>query len=131
MMRAVHVAFFLCLLLITQPAVGRIDVARRPAGSYCGDYLGVVKGRISTGAARDTFDIWLDAFGDKYSCKKEKYTFDERTNQMTVVGATDPKDCLGKILIKNGLSLTVSYSPKEDVLDLDLGIVRLQLTACA
>ncbi|KEG13842.1 hypothetical protein DQ04_00751020 [Trypanosoma grayi] len=109
-----------------------VSVNRHPAGVYCGEYsLGLVKGRITAGQTPDTFDIWLDAFGEKYNCKDEKYIYNERTNHMDVVGATDPNDCLGKLLVQNGLPLTVVYFPREDTLELDLGIAKVDLSQCA
>ncbi|ESL09138.1 hypothetical protein TRSC58_03148 [Trypanosoma rangeli SC58] len=130
MIRTVCVTLFLCFVLIAQPSVGRISVVRRPEGAYCGDYINLVKGRIFADAVSEQFDIWLDVFSEKYTCKNEKYIFDERTKQMTIVGATDPKDCLGKVLLDNGLSLAVSYAENENALYLDLGLVNIKLSAC-
>ncbi|RNF10215.1 hypothetical protein TraAM80_01654 [Trypanosoma rangeli] len=131
MIRTVYVTLVLCFILIAQPSVGVINAARRPEGAYCGDYIGMVKGRILASAASEKFDILLDIFHEKYSCKNEKYTFDERTKQITIIGATDPKDCLGKVLVDNGLSLAVSYAENENTLYLDLGIVGIKLAACS
>ncbi|ORC87822.1 uncharacterized protein TM35_000202310 [Trypanosoma theileri] len=121
----------LILLLFLQTVNGAIVVGRVPDGAYCGNYsYGLVTGRISLGSLPNTFDIALTVFGDDYNCKNERYKYDEKTNKMEVPDSNNPNDCLGKLLVQNKLTLSVQYYPKEDELELDLGIAKIMLTQC-
>ncbi|KAH9599239.1 hypothetical protein LSM04_001154 [Trypanosoma melophagium] len=121
----------LILIIFIQTVSGALRVGRAPDGAYCGNYShGLVTGRISLGSLPDTFDIKLNVFGGDYYCQNERYKYDEKTNTMTVPDSNNPNDCLGKMLVQNKLTLTVQYFPKEDALELNLGIAKILLTQC-
>ncbi|KAG8346183.1 hypothetical protein ERJ75_000056800 [Trypanosoma vivax] len=101
-----------------------------PNGEYCGDYLGILKGRISIGLVPGKFDLYLNFSGKETQCMGEEYSYDEKTNVLDIKGAEDKNDCLGKMLHDNRLTLSVRYAPDADKLVLDFGIAVVELKKC-
>lgn len=108
----------------------KVREERMPDGTYCGSYAGIVEGRLFTKKGTDTFDIYLEALGDELVCKDEKYIYDPKTHTAEVPGASDPDDCIGQALTNQGLTLKVSYDPKQDIITLDLDMLKIECEKC-
>lgn len=123
----------LLFVVVLSATFGRsLSVSERlPDGTYCGEYSnGAVQGRLRTKKGADTFDLFLIAFGDRVTCKNEKYIYDPNTHTAVVPGATDPNDCLGRVLLDNDLTLAVSYDPQKDVMTLVLEAIVIECKKC-
>ncbi|CAD2221743.1 hypothetical protein AGDE_05564 [Angomonas deanei] len=129
-MRFFVLASILSTVCVTALTVQTTD-ERLPDGHYCGTYsFGLVKGEFNTTSGSTFFDLSLEAFGDTAECKNEKYIYDPATHKAVVVGATDPNDCLGKLLSDNKLTLEVLFNPEADIVTLDLGITKIDCPKC-
>ncbi|KAK7195098.1 hypothetical protein NESM_000433000 [Novymonas esmeraldas] len=104
---------------------------RMPDGLYCGSYAGgLVVGNLSMKAGTDKFDMVMKGLGLDLECKDETFLYDPKTHHATVVGATDPNDCIGAVLTENDLTLDVIYQPDEDIITLDLGFTQIICKKC-
>lgn len=121
----------LCFVLVSTTGICMIVRERVPNGTYCGNYAsGLVEGNVTTKAGSDTFDMHLHGLGMELNCENEKFIYDPKTHHAVVAGATDPNDCIGKVITENKLSLDVLYDPAKDVITLDVGITKIACKKC-
>lgn len=90
----------------------------------------MVVGKLDIKPSTSTTDIYLKGFGSETTCNDEKYTYDPKTHHAVLVGATDPQDCIGKMLHDNHLSLDITYNPAKDIILLDIKIAKIECTKC-
>lgn len=108
------------------------NTGKGPDGKYCGSFtMGLVRGELLVRQAQSDLDIHVEGVSNlNTTCEKEKYTFDKKTNEVYVPGATDKADCLGDLLGQGDLKLKVLYAPKTDVIRLDFGFTHVDCKTC-
>ena len=107
-----------------------LAAASGPSGQYCGSYMGMVSGTLTI-ESTTSFDITLTIFGTPTTCNNEAYSYDAATGVMTIPGAAEPTNCLGAIIVQNGMgTLTATYDPSSNDIDVVVSIASLTLDSC-
>eukprot|EP01121_Diplochlamys_sp_Union-15-3_P005843 TRINITY_DN16193_c0_g1_i1.p1 TRINITY_DN16193_c0_g1~~TRINITY_DN16193_c0_g1_i1.p1 ORF type:complete len:240 (-),score=26.33 TRINITY_DN16193_c0_g1_i1:90-809(-) len=103
-----------------------------PAGSYCGTYLDVVNVKATVNSLTSA-TLTGTVFGASVVCKDEAVSYDPTTNVIKLVDITAPNDCVGKLLSDNGVdpsSLTLTYTPSTNVINVAVSDITLTLASC-
>ena len=114
--------------------VAAVAGSASPQGDYCGDFMGIVEGKATfpqAGAARGNLTLTMTISGEAKTCANEPYTVNPKDSTITITQAADATSCIGKLLKDNDIpSLSVTYSPGDDSVDLDVDIADVTLEKC-
>jgi hypothetical protein len=106
-----------------------VVLAAGPSGSYCGSYNGLVTGKVDfTSGSSATINI--DILGSDTNCPGEGYTYDASNGVIDFPGATNPSDCLGRLLSSYGITMTATYDASANTISLGTSVASITLTPC-
>jgi hypothetical protein len=100
-----------------------------PTGSYCGDYMFVISGKITFNDA-ETFDLKIDVAGDTTTCTAEKFIM-APTGNLLLPNLQQDDDCVGQLMKSNSLSkMDIQFNSAHNTIALDVGAGKVTLKRC-
>ena len=118
------------LLLVAVAFVATVVLASGPHGHYCGSYNGIVTGKMQV-LSDTSANLNIDIFGSDTKCDNETYSYSSTTHVIDFPGATEPTNCLGRLLSTYGITMTATYDPSANSIKLVTSVATITMTACS